>query len=390
MSKIRKIDIDKLECPAGKNLVYLWDSSLPGFGVRCTSAGIKSFVVRYRVGGAQRIKTVGRVQFVDLTEAQRLAREKLFEAQSGADPFISTSRDVQTVRDLAQAFQEGRKGELKAKTLESYDSLWKHIVKALGPVAIVSLSEDSVRTLRKDLDGKGTTFNRCLSLVLSALKWQGALTDNHPFRRAKKYKEKTRQRILSKEENTNFYKALGDYKREKRPGWRYADLFILLLLTGLRRDEWRLGRWEWLDFGNAVFTLPDNKTGGRVVYLSALALDVLRAMWEADGKPKKGYIFPAPSGAKNIAMSWTWRTWDAMRNEIGLDGFRIHDMRHTAGSYAHSVGKLTQRQVADFLGHHRLETSSRYIHDAEKRESAEIASRAISDGWQKPEPSSRR
>lgn len=382
MSKIRKIDIDKLECPPDKNLVYLWDSSMPGFGVRCTSAGIKSFVVRYRVGGAQRIKTIARTAVLDLTDAQKKAREKLAEAQNGEDPFISSTRDVQTVKDLAKAFQEGRKGELKPKTLESYDSLWKHIVDALGNVAIVSLSEDSVKLLRKALQGKETTFNRCLSLVLSGLKWQGALTDNHPFRRAKKYKEKTRQRILSKDENANFYKALGEYKRDRRAGWRYADLFILLLLTGLRRDEWRTGRWEWLDFGNAVFTLPDNKTGGRVVYLSELALQVLNDMWVAAGKPKKGFIFPGPE-SKNKPMSWTWRVWDAMRNEIGLDGFRIHDMRHTAGSYAHSVGKLTQRQVADFLGHHRLETSSRYIHDAEKRESAEIASRAIAENWNK-------
>jgi len=382
MSKLRKIDIDKLECPAGKNLVYLWDSTMPGFGVRCTSAGIKSFVVRYRVAGSQRIKTLGRTQVLDLTDAQKKAREKLSEAQSGADPFISSARDVQTVRDLSIAFQDGRQRELKPKTLESYESLWKHIVAALGPVPIISLSEESVRDLRKALDGKETTFNRCLSLVLSALKWQGALTDNHPFRRAKKYKEKTRQRILSKDENANFYKALGEYKRQRKAGWRYADLFILLLLTGLRRDEWRTGRWEWLDFGNAVYTLPDNKTGGRVVYLSTLALDVLREMWTAAGKPKKGFLFPAPE-AKNAPMSWTWRIWNGMRNEIGLEGFRIHDMRHTAGSYAHSFGKLTQRQVADFLGHHRLETSSRYIHDNEKRESAEIASKAISSSWKK-------
>lgn len=382
MAKLRKIDIDKLECPAGKNLVYLWDSSMPGFGVRCTSAGVKSYVVRYRVGGKQRIKTLSRVNVLDLTDAQRKAREKLGEAHNGEDPFIASTRDIQTIADLARAFQDGRGEELKGKTLESYESLWKHIVRALGNTAIISLSEDSVRTLRKSLSGKETTFNRCVSLVLSALKWQGALTENHPFRRAKKYKEKSRQRILSKDENSNFYKALGEYKRGKKAGWRYADLFILLLLTGLRRDEWRNGRWEWIDFGSAVYTLPDNKTGGRVVYLSILAVEVLSEMWVAAGKPKKGFIFPAPS-VKNKPMSWTWRLWEGMRNEIGLEGFRIHDMRHTAGSYAHSVGKLTQRQVADFLGHHRLETSSRYIHDQEKRESAEIASRAVSAEWSK-------
>lgn len=385
MAKLKKIDIDKLDCPADKNLIYLWDSSMPGFGVRCTTAGIKSFVVRYRLAGKQRIKTLGRIAVLDLTDARSLARNCLADAHKGEDPFISCEKDIQTVKELARAFQDGRRGELKDKTLESYESLWKHIIKAIGKDPVVMLSEDSVKRLRKELSTKPTTFNRCLSLVASALKWHGSLTENHPFRRAKKYKEKPRQRILSKQENTDFYIALGEYKKNRKPGWRYADLFILLLLTGLRRDEWRRGRWEWIDWPQVLYTLPDNKTGGRVVYLSSLAIAVLEDIWSKAGNPKRGFIFPSPSDKKK-PMSWTWRVWDSMRREVGLDGFRIHDMRHTAGSYAHSIGNLTQRQVADFLGHKRLETSSRYIHDEEKRESAEAAARAISKGWEEPAP----
>lgn len=384
MSKLKKSDIDGLACPEGKNLVYLWDSSLPGFGVRCTSAGVKAFVLRYRHGKKQRIKTIGRAAgelALDITAARDRARDKLGEAHKGGDPFISTSRTVETVSDLAAAFQEGRAGELKTKTLESYVSLWKHIVAAIGDTAVAALDESSVRALRDELGDKKTTFNRCLSLVLSALKWRGLLSDGHAFKRAKKYKENTRQRILSKDENENFYKALGEWKRERRGGWRYADLFILLLLTGLRRDEWRTGRWEWINWEESLYTLPDNKTGGRVVYLSTLATEVLRDMWVKAKKPKRGFIFPAADGTKKAPISWTWRLWNRMRKEVGLSGFRIHDMRHTAGSYAHSRGGLTQRQVADFLGHHRLETSSRYIHDEEKRQGAEIASKAISQEW---------
>ncbi len=36
--------------PTGKKF-YLWDSAIPGFGVRITPAGSKSFVMRIRVGG---------------------------------------------------------------------------------------------------------------------------------------------------------------------------------------------------------------------------------------------------------------------------------------------------------------------------------------------------
>ena len=190
MPKLRKIDIDKLECPNDKNLVYLWDSTMPGFGVRCTSAGIKSFIVRYRLAGRQRIKTLGRVSVIDLTDARDKARSALNDASGGDDPFISSAKEVQTVRDLKNAFQEGRKDDLKPKTLDSYESLWVHIDKALGTTPIISLGEDSVRKLKSHLGNKHTTFNRCISLVLTALKWQGVSIDNHAFRRVKNIKRK--------------------------------------------------------------------------------------------------------------------------------------------------------------------------------------------------------
>ena len=157
----------------------------------------------------------------------------------------------------------------------------------------------------------------------------------------------------------------------------------MLLLTGLRRDEWRLGRWEWVDLGNRLYILPDNKTGGRTVYLSEPATERLKQLHEEQGNPEKGYIFPSVTN-KRKAMSWTWRQWDKIRRSAGLPDFRIHDLRHTAGSYAHSAAGLTQRQVADFLGHAKLETSSRYIHDAEMRKAADAAGQAISDSWKNP------
>lgn len=384
MSKLTRSAIDALE-PKGENLNYLWDSTLPGFGVRCSPAGVKAFVLRYRLGTKQRIKTIGRVSTLDISEARDRARAKLAEVHKGADPFVGSGEPVKSVNDLRRAFTAGRNPELKAKTRANYESLWaQHICPAIGTELIVSLSDESVARLRSRLAKKPTTFNRACSLILSALKWKGIATETHPFKRVKKFKENHRQRILTQKENADFYAALGKYKADKRAGWRYADLFILLLLTGLRRDEWRTGRWEWVSWPEEIFTLPDNKTGGRLVYLSSLAIAVLNEMWVAQGKPKRGFIFPAPH-KKNKAMSWTWRVWDAMRRDIALEGFRIHDMRHTAGSYAHSIGKLTQRQVADYLGHQRLETSSRYIHDDEKRKSAEIAAGAVAASWQTPD-----
>lgn len=380
--KIKKIDIENLHS-LNKNIAYLWDSSLPGFGVRCTNKGIKSYVLRYRQNGIQRIKTLSRIEILDLTDARERARKYLNDIQQNIDPFVSSKKDILTIRDLSVAFQDGRKDELKTKTLKSYESLWIHINKALGGMPITALNDDAVAKLKKHFNAKQTSYNRSLSLIISALKWQGLAVETHPFKLAKKFKEKPRQRILSIDENQRFYEKLIDYKKNKKTGWRYVDLFLLLLLTGLRRDEWRLGQWNWIDWNNCLYVLPDNKTGGRTVYLSSFAIDILKQMHDEQKNPNKGFIFTSAKANNKKPLAWTWRVWNEMRNDCGIAGFRIHDMRHTAGSYAHSHGKLSQRQVADFLGHSRLETSSRYIHDDEKRKSSEIAGASIAETWKK-------
>lgn len=377
MAKITRAAIENLK-PRGA-FAYLWDSTMPGFGVRITATSVKSFVLRYRINGRQRIKTLGRVDVLELSEAQAIARQRLAALYTGADPFTQRG-EIETLRDLAQAFQRERKDEIKPKTWAGYESLWHaHILPCLGTRTVKGLIDEDTSTLRRRLKKKPATFNRCVDLILNALKWHGIPVEGHPFKKAAKFAEHTRERILSTEENQRFYKSFSEYKAQRRTGWRYVDLFTLLLLTALRRDEWRLGRWEWVKWDEGLYILPDNKTGGRTVVLSELALQILRELHAGQKRPKTGFIFPS-ARSKKRALSWTWREWDTMRKDLNLQGFTVHDMRRTAGSKAHAGG-LNQRQVADLLGHKRLETSSRYIHDPEKRKTADTAAQAMAEEW---------
>jgi len=386
MAKITRASIDALTFGpdrTGGQFVYLWDSELPGFGVRCTSAGVKAYVLRYRIAGRQRIMTLGRCAVLEVAAARAQAKERLAALYSGRDPFAGHGT-IATVRELAEAHQRLRKGELKPKTMAGYDSLWNaHILPCIGSSAVESLSDEDVNRLRRRLAKKPATFNRCVALVLVALRWHGASIENHPFRKARRFKEGGRDRILSDDENQRLYASFDEYKRNRKAGWRYVDLFALLLLTGLRRDEWRLGRWEWIQWAAEVYILPDNKTGGRVVYLPQRALVILKALHKALGRPKTGFIFPSAT-TKRKAISWTWRQWEAMRKALKIEGFTVHDMRRTAGSYAHEKGGLSQRQVGDLLGHKRMETTSRYIHNKEKKAGANAAAEAMASGWENP------
>src|SRR5450631_1397689 len=67
-----------------------WDTHLPGFGLRITEKGARSYFVMYRVdrpGGRQlrRLK-IGDAEVIKLAEAREDAREKLRQVARGVDP----------------------------------------------------------------------------------------------------------------------------------------------------------------------------------------------------------------------------------------------------------------------------------------------------------------
>jgi hypothetical protein len=70
---------------------YVWDSALPGFGVRIETSGAKTFIVRYRAEGggrtaAQRFITVGRYGTLIAEAARKQAKMLLGGVAKGEDP----------------------------------------------------------------------------------------------------------------------------------------------------------------------------------------------------------------------------------------------------------------------------------------------------------------
>ena len=61
---------------------FIWDSDMPGFGLRVMKTGKKSYMVQYRHGGRTRRVTFGRVGIMTPDEARKEARELLTAAGS--------------------------------------------------------------------------------------------------------------------------------------------------------------------------------------------------------------------------------------------------------------------------------------------------------------------
>jgi hypothetical protein len=100
-----------------KGLKIHYDDRLSGFGVRITSAGYRSFVVRYRTkGGIQRTDTIGAVDTWTVVSARARAVEIKRLVDSGQDPQVirQADRDAPNMKDLAKRFEEDHLPKLKS------------------------------------------------------------------------------------------------------------------------------------------------------------------------------------------------------------------------------------------------------------------------------------
>lgn len=90
VTRITKSSVEALAVPPPGGRTVLWDAEVKGFGVRVSSGGDRTYVLRYQVGGRdekQRQVTIGRHGSPFTAEqARRRALEILTAVRSGSDP----------------------------------------------------------------------------------------------------------------------------------------------------------------------------------------------------------------------------------------------------------------------------------------------------------------
>ena len=130
----------------------------------------------------------------------------------------------------------------------------------------------------------------------------------------------------------------------------------MLLFTGARLREILNAEWNFVDFERGFLNVPDSKTGRKTIFLSGAALAVLSDLPRFEGS---AFIFPGRSGDKPRAD--LQRPWAALVKEAGLQGLRIHDLRHSFASVGAGRG-LGLPIIGKLLGHATPRMTAKYAH----------------------------
>lgn len=393
-SRITKRTVDAVPTPAkDAGETRLWDPDLKGFFLRVYPSGRRVYALKYRLGPAQRIFTIGTHGSPYTPEMARdAAQAALRRIAAGEDPATEKkeARHALTVSALIDRYVEDGPATKPGKRVSTWtndaSNLKRHIRPLLGRKVANSVTKaDAARAIRDIATGKTAVdektdkkrgraivrggqgvARRTLTTASAMFAWgiEHGLVKANPFTSVGLGKAPVRERFLSREEAGRLLDALNEVETKGAVNSAFCDAIRLLLLTGARKSEILGLTWSEVDFDRKVLVLPPERTkagghtGERRIALSPPALEILAKRTSEDAKPSD-YVFRATRGAGHIIG--IRRAFARACERAELSGVRIHDLRHSFASFAIADG-ASLFLVSKLLGHANARTTERYAH----------------------------
>ncbi len=332
--KLTKTRIDQAKYEGkGRSFYALWDTAIPGFGLRIHPSGRKNFILKYRSDGRQRIANVGVYGHITLDEARRMAKVMAAQIVEGRDPAAEKQKQSikKTMEGLCEDYLERHAKVHKQKSLrDDVRRIEKVFLPLWGHRTVRSITRDEISALHQEIGERAPyEANRTLaqlSKMFELAKTWGYLDENlaNPARRIQKFKEKKRDRWVTPEELPKLAMKID----EESNVYVRAALW-LYLLTGVRKSELLAAKWEHVDFHRRELYLPDTKAGrDYYVSLNAEAIAILEDVPRLEGNP---YILPGKKEGHHLVN--ISKPWGRVRKEAGIEDVRLHDLRRTVGSW---------------------------------------------------------
>ena len=338
--------------------VEMWDAALPGFGVRVSSTGTKSFVLLYRQRGQSRRMTLGRYPVLSLADARAMAKDVLSKVAHGIDSQqekIEAKSSLQFAEVVDLFIRKHCEPHNRANTKRETERIMRSVFQARwGRRDIRDISKANVLVILDAFvdDGKPSSANHALAAIRKFFNWclERGLLDISPTTSIKRpAKLVSRSRVLDDNELRAIWLSADSI------GYPFGRLVQLLLLTGQRRNEVANMSWQQLDLKERTWVLPAELTKNNrahVVPLTDAAMTVITSI----PRTTDGLIFASRSSDERSfsGFSKCKRQLDTM---CGITNWTLHDLRRSAATHLgrlkvppHVVERILNHSSGTFAG----------------------------------------
>ena len=393
----QKLTADRIRlfnCPEGSQQAFLWDSEVPGLGVRATK-GSKVYVFQGRLNGKTIRIRIGDIRswLIDSTGtdqpgARQEARRLQTLIDKGVDPRLDKKMKIkETEHQQAEAMREEYTlADAWAKYLKARQNKWSsryfadhvHIAQPggekkkrgkgktkagpLAPLMALKLSEITPEAVRSwastEVAKRGTQTRIAFDALRAFLNW----CEDHPKYRGLASIDACSSRI--KREILPKKRAKDDcLQREQLPGWFKAvrDLYNpviaaylqILLLTGARREELAWLKWKDVDFKWNSLTIHDKVEGLRTIPMTPYVAYHLKAL------PRRNkWVFSSPA-AKSGRLQEPRIPHKKALSVAGIEGLTLHGLRRSFGTLSEWL-EVPAGVVAQIMGHKPSATAEKH------------------------------
>lgn len=291
--------------PQTEKLTLYFDTGMTGFGVY-TKGKIKTYFVQARAGKKLIKMTIGRANIFSLDDARRVAKEKLALMAKGIDPVALKKQEQVVGITLEEAFKQYcETRSLKPRTVKTYDDLLRLYMSDWMSKPLGTITKELVAQRHKKVgEDAGEAASNNLMRTFRALYnyartlSDGAIAENPVLRLSQTrqwYKVERRRTFLKSHELKPWYDAA-----IKIENVVIRDYFLLILFTGLRRQEGMQLKWSDVDMRDNSFTVPAHLTKNGKPHSMPMS-NFLRNLFEQLQERRiNEYIFPGPGEAGHL------------------------------------------------------------------------------------------
>ncbi len=347
--------VRKLAVPAS-GVAQFPDGKIPGFGVRVTASGVRSFYLAYRYKGRTRRMSLGRYPFTPLSAARTKAHDAVAQLGKGIDPQRERAQRRDTFAAALDDFIDGycKKHNRPSTAAETEKLLRFYFLPALSRRALRDLEKSDLTDVLDGIveRGKMSAARHAFAAIRKFMNWcvDEGLIEQSPCAGLKAPgKHKNRDRVLDEDEIARFWRATSKCDDT-------ADIVMrLLLLTGQRCGEVCGMAWDEIDDKHALWTIPGDRTKNHKPHTVPLTPSTL-ALIASVPRTTSPLVFPARGKPEQPYAGYTKRK-QALDTAEKLSGWTLHDLRRTAatglarlGVDPHVVERILNHASGTFAG----------------------------------------